>query len=84
MTTVEDAEIVRVPHPDDMDTETFCKHVNARHAGSLPDGFTLARPLDGYTKECWLRWHERIHRLPSYDGSGFSIPELDHTHKEAL
>lgn len=75
--------LVRVPHPDDMDAETFCKHVNARHAGGLPDGFALSPELtDEYVADCWRRWHERMHRMPSYDGSGFRKPEFDHTHKE--
>jgi hypothetical protein len=84
MTTVaEPAEVVRVPHPDDMGTDTFCKHLNARHAHSIPEGFTiLPDELDEYTEDCWRLWHERMHRLPVYDGSSFRVPDDGgHTHK---
>jgi hypothetical protein len=76
--------LVRVPNPDDMDDVTFCKHLNARHADGLPDGFTLSTDpelTDEYVAECWRLWHERMHRMPVYDGSGFRRPEFDHTHK---
>ena len=38
----------------------LCKHLNARHAHSIPEGFTiLPDELDEYTEDCWRLWHER-------------------------
>jgi len=70
-------EIVRVPHPDDMDVETFLKHVKARHADSLPEGFDLTpEEMTEYVEECWRRFHERLHRLRPGPNGGY-----DHDHK---
>jgi hypothetical protein len=70
MTAVTDEEVIYVPHPDDMDRETFIKHVTARHADSMPDGFDLsADRMTDYVEDCWRRFHERLHRLrtPTHD-----------------
>jgi hypothetical protein len=82
----EPVEKVRVPNPEDMDLYIFCKHVNYRHGHSLPEGFELSpERMSPYVAECWRRWHERMHRDPSFIGDGFYTAEdsLDHTHKEA-
>lgn len=68
-------EVIRVPHPDDMDTETFCKHFSVRHPESLPEGFTLSPDMDEYVEECWRRFHERLHRLR------LSSDPYEHAHK---
>jgi hypothetical protein len=76
MTAVTDEEVVYVPHPDDMDRETFLKHVAARHSDSMPDGFDLsADRMTEYVEECWRRFHERLHRLRTGPHGGY---EHDH------
>jgi hypothetical protein len=70
-------EVVRVPHPDDMDLITFIKHFGARHADSLPEGYALSpERMTPYVEECWRRFHERLHRLRTGPNGGY-----DHDHK---
>jgi hypothetical protein len=77
---IPEEEVVNVPHPDDMDRETFIKHVAARHKDSLPEGHDLtADEMTAYVEECWRRFHERLHRLrPGRPPLGYL-----HNHKAA-
>ena len=76
----EQEEVVRVPHPDDMDLETFIKHFGARHQDNLPEGYKLStNGMTPYVEDCWRRYHERFHRLRLGAHGGY-----DHDHKLPL
>ena len=65
---------VKVPATSDMDTETFCKHFNARHRESLAGLKRLDPERFPFEIEQQYRaFHIQLHR---------SRAGLDHTHKE--
>lgn len=69
-------DIAIVPHPDDMDDETFIKHIDKRHRqDTAHDGENILFPKS--TWAAWVplyrSWHERLHEI--------SIPgQYDHEH----
>lgn len=69
-------DIVTVPHPEDMDDETFLKHIDKRHRQDTKhDGQNVLFPKS--TWHAWVplyrSWHERLHAI--------SIPgQYDHEH----
>ena len=73
---IEMRELVTVPHPEDMDDETFLKHIDKRHRQDTKhDGQNVLFPQSTWT--AWVplyrTWHERLHAI--------SIPgQYDHEH----
>ena len=67
---------VTVPHPEDMDDETFLKHIDKRHRQDTKhNGDNVLFPKSTWT--AWVplyrSWHERLHAI--------SIPgQYDHEH----
>lgn len=57
-------EIITVPSIDDMDNETFLKHMDARHAADVIDGPLSAHPdrADEWVAP-YRAFHERLHEL---------------------
>ncbi len=72
-------EVVRVPSADDMDLDTFCRHMTHRHADSL-GGLTELRPdhLNSDVEELYRTFHDKIH-----DGTLLPDRVFDHAHKPA-
>jgi hypothetical protein len=59
------ANFVTVAAPEDMDDETFIKHLNARHA---PEDFAGLRALTTARLDSAYRtYHERCHNQFEYD-----------------
>lgn len=56
--------VIYVPNTDDMDLETFCSHMSARHADSL-GGQKRLSPLHmgEYVEKCWRAFHDKLHEL---------------------
>jgi len=58
--------MVTVPACEDMDDETFFKHMNARH-NSKPNGVDLVLPFrQNYSPSlvaAWRAFHRRVHML---------------------
>lgn len=78
--------MVRVPASEDMDDETFIKHLEFRHGEALALRFVeepdrkrkgLGRRL--HNPETWAIYHRKLHEL--YDGR--ENGPYRHTHKEA-
>jgi len=69
-------DVVTVPHAEDMDDETFLKHIDKRHRQDTKhDGQNVLFPKS--TWHAWVplyrTWHERLHEI--------SIPgQYDHEH----
>lgn len=68
-------EQVEVPLADDMDDETFLKHIEHRHA----DECKVEEFLHRHAVEAWVTsyraYHERLHKI--------AVPgQHDHTHEE--
>jgi hypothetical protein len=68
-------EVVEVPSIDDMDDDTFCKHMDLRHAESL----STAGPLSNHPDRApeWIGpyrvFHDRLHDI--------AVPgQFDHEH----
>lgn len=55
-------EIQLVTNADDMDDETFCKHMSYRHQDSL-GGMDEIWPVAESTTDAWRSFHDRLHRL---------------------
>lgn len=70
------SELVTVPHAEDMDDETFLKHIDKRHRKDTKhDGQNVLFPRSSWT--AWVplyrTWHERLHAI--------AIPgQYDHEH----
>jgi hypothetical protein len=64
--------VITVVHPDSMDTETFTRHMNARHADSLGGLRELKLPTR-YLALCYRNFHRRLHEIR---------PGLGHEHGE--
>lgn len=54
--------IVLVPSADNMDTDTFERHMNARHHDSLGGLSQLTLPT-AYLAACYKSFHDRLHRI---------------------
>jgi len=54
-----------VPHADDMDDETFCRHMNLRHRDSLGGLDSLWVVPD--VIDAWRFFHKRLHHLRQMD-----------------
>jgi hypothetical protein len=77
--------MVQVPSAEDLDDETFIKHLELRHGESLALKFTdepdrkrrgLSRRLRN--RSTWITYHRKLHEL--YDGR--ENGPYRHTHKE--
>jgi hypothetical protein len=70
-------DVVVVPHADDMDDETFLKHMDKRHRQDTKvDGELVLFPnrVTSWVK-LYRTYHERLHQI--------SIPgQYDHEHEE--
>lgn len=55
-------KLLEVAHPDDMDDETFCKHMSYRHQDSL-GGLPFITPVAESTTDAWRAFHDRLHRF---------------------
>jgi len=62
--TEQEPELISVPAAEDMDRETFCKHITARHNEKLGDLKSL-KPLfvSGYVEDLWRSFHRQLHNL---------------------
>lgn len=61
---LEEVPVVFVPSTDDMDLETFCSHMSARHAGSLGGQERLSSlHMSEYVEGCWRAFHDKLHEL---------------------
>jgi len=80
MTTVneEAPALVRVPSADDMDLDTFCRHMGARHADSLGGLTELDPDLLERTglEELYRTFHDKLHGDPLLFNR-----EFDHRHR---
>ena len=56
-----DSATVVVP-AEDMDDETFVRHMNKRHRSSLGGLPYLWETCDPYVTSCWRAFHEQLHR----------------------
>ena len=69
-------DVVSVPHPEDMDDETFLKHMDKRHRWDTKvDGESVLFPKSTWTAWCpaYRSFHERLHAI--------AIPgQYDHEH----
>ena len=76
-------EVPLVKAADDMDVETFLKHMNARHT-PLGKMTKIGRSnIPGDENENLLRiYHERTHKLGLDAIGGGRTREVNHTHKE--
>jgi hypothetical protein len=69
-------EIVTVPHAEDMDDDTFLRHLDKRHRQDTKhDGEKVLFPPS--TRHAWVplyrTWHERLHEI--------ALPgQYDHEH----
>jgi hypothetical protein len=69
-------DVVTVPNPEDMDDETFLKHIDKRHRQDTKhNGDNVLFPKSTWT--AWVplyrSWHERLHAI--------SLPgQYDHEH----
>lgn len=52
---------VTVPHPDDMDDETFLKHMDHRH--TRPGFRHEIRHITDEQIELWRKYHDRLHAI---------------------
>jgi hypothetical protein len=84
---MEDLEepVVSVPSADDMDDETFMKHMERRHGESLalkfrnePDRAKKGLPRRLLNRKTWITYHQSLHNL--YDGRADG--PYRHIHKE--
>jgi hypothetical protein len=69
------ADIVTVPSIDDMDDDTFCRHMDARHSESLSNAGPLSAHPDRAPE--WVlpyrAYHDRLHDI--------AVPgQYDHEH----
>lgn len=65
------AEVVTVPNADDMDDETFLKHMDKRHTRQ---GFHFStKHITDDQIELWRKYHDRLHEI--------AVPgQFDHEH----
>lgn len=64
MTTLAEERVVAVVEADDMDDETFIKHMNARHAPLVCQrGANMARWLLGSDVGAVRVFHKRLHDI---------------------
>lgn len=69
-------DMVEVPHPDDMDDETFLKHLEHRHAAEcLFETTPVARRAMGAWMSTYRAFHARLHKIA---GPG----QHDHEHED--
>ena len=66
-------EVQLVQHPDLMDDDTFCKHMNARHQRSLGG---LSHIWANPATEAWRAFHDRLHALFPAN----LYPQVSHEH----
>lgn len=75
MMAAEDIGFVEVPHPDDMDDETFLRHLDKRH--SKDTGVEPALHKSVHAREAWVStyraFHEHLHKTKEYE---------DHEHED--
>ena len=78
VTQPEQASKVRVPSADDMDLETFCLHMGARHTDSLGGLSELDPELMERTglEELYRTFHDKLHSDPLLFNR-----EFDHRHR---
>lgn len=56
-------ELVEVPHPDDMDDETFLKHIEARHATECRiEGYISRHAVEAWI-DTYRVFHDRLHKI---------------------
>ena len=59
-------EVTIVPHPEDMDDETFLKHIDKRHRQDTKhNGQNVLFPRSTWTAwaPLYRTWHERLHAI---------------------
>jgi hypothetical protein len=54
--------MIEIPSIDDMDDDTFCKHMSLRHQDSL-GGLDYIWPVAPGTTDAWMAFHDRLHAL---------------------
>lgn len=72
----EDAELTVVQAAENMDRETFCRHMSFRHEenlGGLPGIDPDPLFTSDYVEDCWRAFHRQLHALHLQEN-------LDHDH----
>lgn len=68
-------KVVDVPHAEDMDDETFIKHIEARHAAECKVEGYIAREAVPAWINTYRAFHERLHSI--------AVPgQYNHIHEE--
>jgi hypothetical protein len=67
----DEEDFITVRNADRMDTDTFIKHMEYRHADSLGGLRYLNFPTD-YVEGCWRTFHEALHH--------FRLTRFNHDH----
>lgn len=68
-------EVVEVPHADDMDDDTFLKHLEHRHASECKiEGFIARNAVSAWIGS-YRAFHDRLHDLAAPG-------QYDHIHEE--
>lgn len=78
-----ESELPLVKNSEEMDVETFLKHINARH---VPIGgmtvFGRSKQTDDENESLLRAYHLRIHELGRLDSKYTSDTPINHRHKD--